>query len=66
MVLVAQKYGKPRRTIDFQPMNKFCLRESHDASSPFVFISSIPQHVYKIVLDAYISSSIYIRLIGQF
>ena len=53
MVAVPKKDGKPRRTVDFQPINKFCMRETHHKPSPFDVFSSIPQQVYKTVLDAY-------------
>ena len=51
MVVVAKKDGKPRRTVDFQPINKFCLRETHHTPPPFDIVSNIPQHTYKTVLE---------------
>ena len=53
MVVVPKKDGKPRRTVDFQPINKFCMRETHHTPSPFDAVSNVPQQVYKTVLDAY-------------
>ena len=35
MVICAKKNGKPRRTVDFQPLNKFAARETHHTPSPF-------------------------------
>ena len=53
MVVVPKRDGKPRRTVDFQPINKYCQRETHYTPSPFEAVSSIPTNVYKTVLDAY-------------
>ena len=53
IVVAAKKDGKPRRTVDLQPINKLCLRETHHTLSPFDTVSSIPQQIYKTVLDAY-------------
>ena len=53
MVTVAKANGSPRRTIDFQPINKYCVREAHYTPTPFNAVSSIPQKVYKTVCDAY-------------
>ena len=53
MIVVPKKDGKPRRTVDFQPINKLCMRETHHTPSPFDVVSNVPQQVYKTVLDAY-------------
>ena len=53
MVTVPKKDGKPRRTVDFQPGNKACLRETHHTPPPFDMVSSIPPNSYKTVLDAF-------------
>lgn len=53
MVTVAKKDGSPRRTIDFQPINKYCLRETHHTPCPFDIVSSIPSKSFKTVLDAF-------------
>lgn len=47
------KDGKPWPTVDFHPITKFCMRKTHHIPSPFDVVSSIPQQVYKAVLDAY-------------
>ena len=53
MVTVSKKDGTPRRTIDFQPINKYCERETHHTPRPFDVVSNIPPKSYKTVLDAY-------------
>ena len=53
MVTVSKKDGTPRRTIDFQPINKYCERETHHTPRPFDVVSNIPPTSYKTVLDAY-------------
>ena len=35
MVICAKKNGKPRRTVDFQQLNKHATRETHHTQSPF-------------------------------
>ena len=53
MVTVSKKDGTPRQTIDFQPINKYCERETHHTPRPFDCVSNIPPKSYKTVLDAY-------------
>ena len=53
MVTVAKKDGSPRRTVDFQPLNKYCQREIHHTPPPIDIVSSIPPQSYKTVLDAF-------------
>ena len=53
MVTVAKSDGAPRRTIDFQPINKSCLQETHYTPTPFSVVSSIPNKMYKSVFDAF-------------
>ena len=53
MVVVSKKDRKPQCIVNFQPINKFYIRETHHTPSPFDVVSSLPQQVYKIVLDAY-------------
>ena len=53
MVVVAKKDGKPRRTIDFQELNKATLRETHHTPSPFHQASVIPPNTVKTTLDAW-------------
>ena len=35
MVICAKQNGKPRRTVDFQPLNIHATRETDDTQSPF-------------------------------
>ena len=53
MVICAKKNGKPRRTVDFQPLNKFAARETHHTPSPFHQARSVPCNKKKTVLDAW-------------
>ena len=53
MVVVAKANGRPRRTVDFQELNKFCRRETHHTRPPFDMVSSVPNHTYKTTLDAF-------------
>ena len=53
MVVTAKKNGQPRRTVDFQPLNSACLRETHHTAAPFDMVSNVPPHTFKTVADAY-------------
>ena len=53
MVVTPKKNGQPRRTVDYQPLNAVCLRETHHTPAPFDMVSSVPGHAYKTVADAY-------------
>ena len=53
MVVVGKKNGDPRRTVDYQPINKYCKRIPHAVPRPFDIVSNIPQKTYKTVFDAY-------------
>ena len=53
MVVCAKKSGKPRRTVDLQPLNKHALRETHHTRSPFHQARSIPPGTKKTVFDAW-------------
>ena len=53
MVICAKKNGKPRRTIDFQPLNVHATRETHHTQSPYHQARSIPQGKKKSVFDAW-------------
>ena len=53
MVIVPKKSGKPRRTVDLQPLNKYAVRETHHTESPFHQARSVPSHTYKSVFDAW-------------
>ena len=53
MVVCAKKDGKPRRTVEFQPLNKHATRETHHAQPPFHQARSVPQHTKKSMFDAW-------------
>ena len=53
MVTVSKKDGSPCRTIDFQPINKYCRREPHYTPTPFEAVSAIPPRTYETIVDAY-------------
>ena len=53
MVVVAKKDPtKPRRTVDFQNLNKVCARQTHAGKSPFHQAVSVPPDSWKTCLDA--------------
>ena len=52
MVIVRKKDGTPRRTVDYQELNKQCLRETHHCESPFHLASKVPPNTKKRILDA--------------
>ena len=53
MVIQWKKSGKHRRTVDFQPLNKHAVRETHHTQSPFNQVRSIPAHTRKTKFDAW-------------
>ena len=53
MVTQWKKSGKHRRTVDFQPLNKHAVRETHHTPSPFNQVRSIPPHTRKTKFDAW-------------
>jgi hypothetical protein len=53
MVIVPKKSGKPHRTVDLQPLNKYAVRETHHTESPFHQARSVPSHTRKSVFDAW-------------
>ena len=53
MVICAKKKGKPRRTVDFQPLNKYAVRETHHTQSPSHQARSVPHDKIKSVFDAW-------------
>ena len=53
MVICAKKYGKPRRTVDFQALNKHAFRETHHTQSPFHQARRIPNGTHNAVFDAW-------------
>ena len=53
MVICLKKNGKPRRTVDFQPLNTHATQETHDTQSPFHQARSVPHGKKKTVFDAW-------------
>ena len=54
MVVVTRKHdGRPRRTVDLSPLNRFCKRETFSAESPFHITRRIPGKSWKTVTDAW-------------
>ena len=53
MVVCPKKSGKPRRTVDLQPLNRHATRETHHTQSPFHQARKIPHHTKKTVFDAW-------------
>ena len=53
MVVTSKKNGQPRRTVDYQPLNAACLRETHHTPAPFDMVSNVPGHTFKTVADAF-------------
>ena len=53
MVITPKANGKPRRTVDFQQLNKATLREVHHTPCPINLVASIPGNTLKTVLDAW-------------
>ena len=52
MVVVTNKGGTPRRTVDFQHLNSQSQRETHHCQPPFQLVSQIPSNTKKTVVDA--------------
>ena len=53
MVVLAKKDPtKPRRTVDFQHLNKICARQTHAGKSPFHQAVSVPANSWKSCFDA--------------
>ena len=53
MVVTRKHNGKPRRTVDLSPLNKYCRRETYAAESPFHLARRVPPNVWKTVCDAW-------------
>ena len=53
MVVTRKNNGKPRRTVDLSPLNKFCKRETFASESPFQLARRIPGNTWKTVTDAW-------------
>ena len=53
MVACAKKNGKPRRTVDFQALNRHATRETHHTQSPFHQARLVPHNTKKTVFDCW-------------
>ena len=53
MIITSKANGEPRRTVDFQPLNKHSKRQTFPIQSPFQLATQIPPHVYKTVVDCW-------------
>ena len=53
MVVVRKPDGSPRRTVDFQPLNKFCRQEEFVTNLPSKQARSVPVGAWKTVTDAW-------------
>ena len=53
MVICAKKDGTPRRTIDFQALNKHACRETHHTPSPFHLARLVPSNMKKTTCNAW-------------
>ena len=53
MVVVPKKSGKPRRTVDLQPLNKYATRETHHTETPFHQARAVPPNTLKTICDAW-------------
>ncbi len=53
MVITPKGNGKPRRTVDFQELNKATVREIHHTPSPINLVSSVPAGKLKTVADVW-------------
>ena len=53
MVITAKANGSPRRTVDYQPLNKHSLRQTFPMQSPFQLASQVPANTKKSMVDAW-------------
>ena len=53
MVITPKPNGKPRRVVDFTPLNKFAPRQTHHTETPWALVSSIPKNTVKSTVDCW-------------
>ena len=53
MHVLAKKISKARRVVDFQKLNKACLRQPHPTKAPLLQCQSLPANSAKTVLDTW-------------
>ena len=51
MVVVRKPDGSPRRTVDYQKLNRQCYRETHYTESPLQLATMVPPGQFKTKLD---------------
>lgn len=52
-IWVRKSDGSPRRVVDFQSLNRHCLRDTHHTVPPFNQARAIPHGTYRSVTDAW-------------
>ena len=52
-IWVRKADGSPRRVVDFQSLNRHCLRDTHHTVPPFQQARAIPPGMYRSVTDAW-------------
>ena len=52
-VYTSKANGEPRRTVNYQPLNKWVKRDAFATESPFHIARRIPGHSWKTVSDAW-------------
>ena len=53
MVIQRKHNGDPRRTVDLQPLNKACQRQTHHTAPPFQQAMMVPHNTLKTKLDCW-------------
>ena len=53
MIVTAMSDGTPRRTVDLQPQNRSCVRQTHHVQSHFQLTGQFAQNTKKTVIDAW-------------
>ena len=53
MIVCSKKDSKPRRTVDFQQLNKHAIRETHSTPTPYNIARQVPRNVKKSTCDAW-------------
>ena len=53
MVITRKHDGRPRRTVDLSPLNRYCKRETFPSETPFHLARRVPKGSWKTVCDAW-------------
>ena len=51
MVITRRKDGRPRIVVDYQRLNRQCMRETHHCAPPFHLASQVPPNTKKTIID---------------